>query len=146
MISPEMGGGFGLKIALLARGAGDRGIGDRARAAGALDRRARREPDRRAACARGGDRDARRGDARRAASSRSRRSIAADFGAYCFFPANYMARVIAMILPGPYRIPAYGYDVKVYLTTKCPAGPMRAPMAIGVVDHGGNDRRDRARR
>ncbi len=40
-----------------------------------------------------------------------------------------MARVVAMILPGPYRIPAYAYDVKVYLTTKCPAGPMRAPMA-----------------
>jgi carbon-monoxide dehydrogenase large subunit len=55
--------------------------------------------------------------------------IEADFGAYCFFPANYMARVIAMILPGPYRIPAYAYDVSVYLTTKCPAGPMRAPMA-----------------
>ncbi len=55
--------------------------------------------------------------------------IEADFGAYCFFPANYMARVIAMILPGPYRIPAYSYDVSVFLTTKCPAGPMRAPMA-----------------
>ena len=55
--------------------------------------------------------------------------IEADFGAYCFFPANYMARVIAMILPGPYRIPAYAYDVSVFLTTKCPAGPMRAPMA-----------------
>jgi aerobic carbon-monoxide dehydrogenase large subunit len=55
--------------------------------------------------------------------------IEADFGAYCFFPANYMARVIALILPGPYRIPAYAYDVSVFLTTKCPAGPMRAPMA-----------------
>ena len=56
-----------------------------------------------------------------------------------------MARVIAMILPGPYRIPAYAYDVSVFLTTKCPAGPMRAPMASCVLDHGGNDRRDRAR-
>ena len=55
--------------------------------------------------------------------------IEADFGAYCFFPANYMARVVAMILPGPYRIPAYSYAVSVFLTTKCPAGPMRAPMA-----------------
>jgi aerobic carbon-monoxide dehydrogenase large subunit len=55
--------------------------------------------------------------------------IEVDFGAYCFFPANYMARVIAMVLPGPYRIPAYAYDVSVFLTTKCPAGPMRAPMA-----------------
>ena len=55
--------------------------------------------------------------------------IVADFGAYCFFPANYMARVIAMILPGPYRIDAYAYTVDAYLTNKCPASPMRAPMA-----------------
>jgi carbon-monoxide dehydrogenase large subunit len=54
----------------------------------------------------------------------------ADFGAYCFFPANYMARVVAMILPGPYRLADYAYEVDVVLTNKCPAGPMRAPMAI----------------
>jgi aerobic carbon-monoxide dehydrogenase large subunit len=57
-------------------------------------------------------------------------AIEADFGAWSFFPANYMARVIAMILPGPYRIREYGYDVSVWLTNKCPAGPMRAPMAV----------------
>jgi aerobic carbon-monoxide dehydrogenase large subunit len=56
--------------------------------------------------------------------------IDSDFGAWCFFPANYMARVIALILPGPYRIAEYGYDVRVWLTNKCPSGPMRAPMAI----------------
>jgi carbon-monoxide dehydrogenase large subunit len=56
--------------------------------------------------------------------------IAADFGAWCFFPANYMARVIALILPGPYRLAEYGYEVRVFLTNKCPSGPMRAPMAI----------------
>lgn len=56
--------------------------------------------------------------------------ILADFGAYCFVPANYMARVVAMILPGPYRLSDYAYDVDVVLTNKCPAGPMRAPMAI----------------
>ncbi|HJU19457.1 MAG TPA: xanthine dehydrogenase family protein molybdopterin-binding subunit [Stellaceae bacterium] len=56
--------------------------------------------------------------------------IDSDFGAWCFFPANYMARVIAMILPGPYRIARYGYEVRVWLTNKCPSGPMRAPMAI----------------
>jgi carbon-monoxide dehydrogenase large subunit len=54
----------------------------------------------------------------------------ADFGAYCFFPANYMARVVAMLLPGPYRLADYAYEVDVVLTNKCPAGPMRAPMAI----------------
>ncbi len=53
-----------------------------------------------------------------------------DFGAYCFYPANYIARVVAMILTGPYRISDYAYDVQVVLTNKCGAGPMRAPMAI----------------
>lgn len=53
-----------------------------------------------------------------------------DFGAYCFYPANYMARVVAMIATAPYRISDYAFDVKVVLTTKCGAGPMRAPMAI----------------
>ncbi len=57
-------------------------------------------------------------------------SMRADFGAWSFFPANYMARVVAMILPGPYRLKEYGYDVSVWLTNKCPSGPMRAPMAI----------------
>jgi len=53
-----------------------------------------------------------------------------DFGAYCFYPANYLARVVAMILTGPYKVQDYAYDVKVVLTNKCGNGPMRAPMAI----------------
>ncbi len=53
-----------------------------------------------------------------------------DFGAYCFYPANYLARVVAMILTGPYRVDTYAFDVKVALTNKCGAGPMRAPMSI----------------
>ena len=57
-------------------------------------------------------------------------SITEDFGAYCFFPANYMARVVAMILTGPYRIADYTFEVRAVLTNKCGAGPMRAPMAI----------------
>lgn len=56
--------------------------------------------------------------------------IREDFGAYCFYPANYLARVIGMILTGPYRIKDYAFEVKVALTNKCGAGPMRAPMAI----------------
>lgn len=56
--------------------------------------------------------------------------LAEDFGAYCFYPANYLARVVAMILTGPYRIADYAYDVKVVLTNKCGNGPMRAPMAM----------------
>ena len=53
-----------------------------------------------------------------------------DFGAYCFYPANYMARVVGMVLTGPYRIADYAFDIQVVLTNKCGAGPMRAPMAI----------------
>ncbi len=56
--------------------------------------------------------------------------IEEDFGAYCFYPANYIARVVAMVLTGPYRIRNYAYEVKVALTNKCGSGPMRAPMAI----------------
>jgi carbon-monoxide dehydrogenase large subunit len=53
-----------------------------------------------------------------------------DFGAYCFYPANYLARVVAMILTGPYKVQDYAFDVKIALTNKCGNGPMRAPMAI----------------
>jgi carbon-monoxide dehydrogenase large subunit len=53
-----------------------------------------------------------------------------DFGAYCFYPANYLARVVAMILTGPYRVSDYAFEMKVALTNKCGNGPMRAPMAI----------------
>jgi len=53
-----------------------------------------------------------------------------DFGAYCFFPANYLARVVAMVLSGPYRLAHYSYDVQIALTNKCGNAPMRAPMAI----------------
>jgi aerobic carbon-monoxide dehydrogenase large subunit len=57
-------------------------------------------------------------------------AVEEDFGAYCFYPANYLARVVAMILTGPYRVDTYAFDVKVALTNKCGAGPMRAPMSI----------------
>ena len=56
--------------------------------------------------------------------------IVEDFGAYSFYPGNYLARVVAMILTGPYKIQDYSYDVKVVLSNKVGNGPMRAPMAI----------------
>jgi carbon-monoxide dehydrogenase large subunit len=56
--------------------------------------------------------------------------IVEDFGAYSFYPGNYLARVVAMILTGPYKIAHYGYDVKVLLSNKVGNGPMRAPMSI----------------
>jgi carbon-monoxide dehydrogenase large subunit len=57
-------------------------------------------------------------------------SILADFGAYCFYPANYMARVIGMMIPGPYRFRHYAYELMTVLTNKCPAAPYRAPMNV----------------
>lgn len=56
--------------------------------------------------------------------------IVEDFGAYSFYPGNYLARVVAMILTGPYRIKNYSYDVKVVLSNKVGNGPMRAPMSV----------------
>src|SRR5919204_3429219 len=56
--------------------------------------------------------------------------ILADFGAYAYFPANYMARVIGMMVPGAYRLRDYRYAITAVLTNKCPAGPYRAPMLI----------------
>jgi carbon-monoxide dehydrogenase large subunit len=56
--------------------------------------------------------------------------ILADFGAYAYFPANYMARVVGMMIPGAYRLRAYRYAITAVLTNKCPSGPYRAPMLI----------------
>ncbi|HEY3186494.1 MAG TPA: molybdopterin cofactor-binding domain-containing protein, partial [Solirubrobacteraceae bacterium] len=57
-------------------------------------------------------------------------SILTDFGAYAYFPANYMARVVGMMIPGAYRLRDYRYTITAVLTNKCPAGPYRAPMLI----------------
>lgn len=128
VISPDMGGGFGQKIALLRE---ELTVAALART---LGRPVRWQEER-------GENLIASLHAReealvtRAAVTRDGHILGleafmeADVGAYCFFPANYMARVVALILPGPYRIPAYAYDVKVYLSNKCPSGPMRAPMA-----------------
>ena len=56
--------------------------------------------------------------------------ILTDFGAYAYFPANYMARVVGMMIPGAYRLRDYRYAICAVLTNKCPAGPYRAPMLI----------------
>src|SRR3989454_6112128 len=56
--------------------------------------------------------------------------ILADFGAYAYFPANYMARVVGMMIPGAYRLRDYRYTIRAVLTNKCPSGPYRAPMLI----------------
>ncbi|HUB11162.1 MAG TPA: xanthine dehydrogenase family protein molybdopterin-binding subunit [Acetobacteraceae bacterium] len=53
-----------------------------------------------------------------------------DFGAYCLYPANYLLRMVAIALTGPYRISDYAGDMKVVLSNKCGAAPMRAPMSM----------------
>ena len=59
-----------------------------------------------------------------------RAKLVSDFGAYAMFPANYMLRVVAMMLPNVYRLADYEYEMTVVLSNKIPAAPMRAPMAI----------------
>ena len=129
VISPDIGGGFGQKIALY------REELTCAALARVLRRPVRWREDRTenllAAC------HAREDSARtRAAVDKDGRILALelqiteDFGGYCFYPANYVARVVALILTGPYRIADYSYDIKVVLTNKCGYGPMRAPMAM----------------
>ncbi|PWB66721.1 MAG: xanthine dehydrogenase family protein molybdopterin-binding subunit [Bradyrhizobiaceae bacterium] len=129
VISPDIGGGFGQKIALYRE---ELTVAALARA---LKRPVRWREDR-------GENllaasHAREDSARtRVAVDRDGRILALeleiveDFGAYCFYPANYLARVVAMILTGPYRVSDYAFSVKVALTNKCGNGPMRAPMAI----------------
>jgi carbon-monoxide dehydrogenase large subunit len=53
-----------------------------------------------------------------------------DFGAYCFYPANYLLRMVVLSLTGPYRISDYACDMRVVLSNKCGAAPMRAPMSM----------------
>jgi carbon-monoxide dehydrogenase large subunit len=129
VISPDIGGGFGQKIALY------REELTCAALSRVLRRPVRWREDRNenllASC------HAREDSARtRAAVDKNGRILALelqiteDFGGYCFYPANYVARVVALILTGPYRIADYSYEVKVVLTNKCGYGPMRAPMAM----------------
>ena len=129
VISPDIGGAFGQKIALYRE---ELTVAALARA---LRRPVRWREDRSENLLAASH--AREDTARtRAAVDRDGRiralelEIVEDFGAYCFYPANYIARVVAMILTGPYRIADYAFDVKVVLTNKCGNGPMRAPMAI----------------
>lgn len=129
VISPDIGGGFGQKIALYRE---ELTIAALARA---LRRPVRWREDRTENLLAASH--AREDRARtRVAVDRDGRILALsleiveDFGAYCFYPANYIARVVAMILTGPYRVSDYAFSVKVALTNKCGNGPMRAPMAM----------------
>jgi carbon-monoxide dehydrogenase large subunit len=59
-------------------------------------------------------------------------TITVDSGGWCLFPADYIARMICIIIPGATRLREYGYTTEIWLTNKCPSGPMRAPMAMAA--------------
>ncbi len=129
VISPDVGGGFGQKITLYREELAVAAI------ARALRRPVRWREDRNENL--GASTQAREDFCRtRAAVDANGRLLALelemveDFGAYCFYPGNYLARVVAMILTGPYKVQDYRYDVKVVLTNKVGNAPMRAPMAV----------------
>lgn len=129
VISPDVGGGFGQKITLYRE---ELAVAALARA---LKRPVRWREDRMENL--GASTQAREDFCRtRAAVDAQGRLLALeleileDFGAYCFYPGNYLARVVAMILTGPYKVQDYRYDVKVVLTNKVGNAPMRAPMAV----------------
>lgn len=129
VISPDVGGGFGQKITLYREELAVAAI------ARHLRRPVRWREDRMENL--GASTQAREDFCRtRAAVDAQGRLLALeleileDFGAYCFYPGNYLARVVAMILTGPYKVQDYRYDVKVVLTNKVGNAPMRAPMAV----------------
>ena len=129
VICPDVGGAFGQKIALYRE---ELAVAALARAVGRPVRWREERGENLIAAAHAREQTA----WTRAAVSADGRVLALklrlleDFGAYCFYPANYMARVVGLVLTGPYRITDYAFDIQVALTNKCGAGPMRAPMAI----------------
>ena len=129
VISPDIGGGFGQKIALYRE---ELTVAALARA---LKRPVRWREDRlenilAASHAREDFVKVRAAVTKAGGLLALEMELVEDFGAYCFYPANYLARVVAMILTGPYKLQDYAFEVKIALTNKCGNGPMRAPMAI----------------
>lgn len=59
-----------------------------------------------------------------------RADLWADFGAYAFYPPSYIIHVVGWLLLGAYKIDNYEYTINVTITNKCPAGTLRAPMAV----------------
>lgn len=129
VVCPDVGGSFGQKLAAYREEAAVAAL------AGRLGRPVRWREDRRenllsALHAREDEVDLEVAFTSEGVVRAVRAHLRSDFGAYSYFPANYMLQVIAMMIPGPYRFQDFEYDLKVLLSTKCPAGPYRAPMAM----------------
>ncbi len=71
--------------------------------------------------------------------------ILADFGAYAYFPANYMARVVGMMIPGAYRLRDYRYAITRGADEQVPVRTLPRADADLQLGDGGDDRRDRSR-
>src|SRR5262249_28678179 len=129
VITPDVGGGFGQKIPLyreeLATAAASRWLG---RPVSWIE--TRRENLLAALHAREDIVDVRAGVTSDGTVLGLDVQILTDFGAYAYFPANYMARVVGMMVPGAYRLRDYRYAITAVLANKCPAGPQRGPMLI----------------
>ena len=131
VISPDVGGGFGQKIALYREELTVAALARELRAAGALARRPHGESAGRESCPRADLPHPRGRRSRGARCVALDLEIVEDFGAYCFYPANYLARVVAMILTGPYAIDTLRLSTsRSRSPTSVGAGPMRAPMSI----------------
>ena len=129
VICPDIGGGFGQKIALYRE---ELTIAALARELGRPVRWREERGENLLASAHAREQTARVRAAVDAEGTITALSvdITEDFGAYCFYPANYLLRMTVLAITGPYRITDYAYDMKVVLTNKCGAAPMRAPMSI----------------
>ena len=129
VICPDIGGGFGQKIALYRE---ELTVAALARALGRPVRWREERGENLLAAAHAREQTARVRVAVDAGGGIKALSleIVEDFGAYCFYPANYLLRMTVLSLTGPYRITDFACDMRVVLTNKCGAAPMRAPMSI----------------
>jgi aerobic carbon-monoxide dehydrogenase large subunit len=109
VISPDVGGGFGLKIPLFREELTVAAMAMR------LKRPIKWIEDR---------------SENLLASNHARDDLWADYGAYAFYPPSYIIDVVGWLLLGAYKIENYEYTINVAITNKCPAGTLRAPMAI----------------
>lgn len=68
-----------------------------------------------------------------------RATMLSDVGAYPIYPAppHDIPNMSAYMIPGPYKLRAFEYDVTGVVTNKCPQGAYRAPWAFSTWIHEG---------
>lgn len=53
-----------------------------------------------------------------------------DYGAYSFFGPRYPISAVGWLSPGPYKFENFSYEYNVAMTNKCPVGTLRAPHVL----------------